>query len=48
MQPDGGANGSNKRATLMTSLLKKGELKNSSLLDLKRAKGSPPKKKHHG
>jgi hypothetical protein len=40
--------GLNKRATLITSLLKKGELKSSSLLDRKRAKGSPPEKKHHG
>jgi hypothetical protein len=28
-----GANGPNKRATIMTDLLKKGELKSSSLLD---------------
>jgi hypothetical protein len=38
------ASGPNKRATLMTYLLKKGELKSSSLLDRKRAKGSLPEK----
>jgi hypothetical protein len=32
----------------MTYLLKKGELKSSSLLDNKMAKGSLPEKKHHG
>jgi hypothetical protein len=32
----------------MTYLLKKGELRSSFLLDLKRAKGSLPEKKHHG
>jgi hypothetical protein len=39
-----GASGRNKRATLTTYLLKKGELKSSYLLDRKRAKGSPPGK----
>ncbi len=43
-----GASGPDKRATLTTYVLKKGELKSSSLLDRKRAKGSPPEKKHHG
>jgi hypothetical protein len=43
-----GASELNKRAIRMTYLLKKGELKSSSLLDRKRAKGSPPEKKHHG
>jgi hypothetical protein len=42
-----GASGPNKRAALMTCLLKKGELKSISLLDRKRAKGSPPDKTHH-
>jgi hypothetical protein len=42
-----GASGPNKRATLKTCLLNKGELKSSSLLDFKRAKGSLPEKKHH-
>jgi hypothetical protein len=37
-----GASGPNKSASS-----KKGELKSSSLLDRKRAKGSPPEKKHH-
>jgi hypothetical protein len=32
----------------MTHILKKGELISSFLLDRKRAKGSPPEKKHHG
>jgi hypothetical protein len=36
------ASGPNKRSTLMTYLLKKGELKINSLLDRKREKGSPP------
>jgi hypothetical protein len=36
----------NKRATLITCLLKKGELKSSPLLDLK--KGKMPEKKHQG
>jgi hypothetical protein len=40
-----GASGQNKRATLMTCLLRKGELKNSSLLDWKRAKSSMLEKK---
>ncbi len=39
-----GASGPNKRATLTTYLLKKVELKSSSLLDGERAKGSPPEK----
>ncbi len=43
-----GASGPNKRATLMTYLLKKGELKSSSFLVRKRTKGSPPEKGHHG
>ncbi len=42
-----GASGLSKRATLMTYLFKKGELKSSYLLEWKRAKGSPPEKKHH-
>jgi hypothetical protein len=41
-----GASGPNKRATLTTYLLKKGELRNSSLLDKKKAKSSPPERKH--
>jgi hypothetical protein len=43
-----GASGPNKRTTLTTYLLKKGELKSSSLLDRKRIKGSLPEKKNHG
>ncbi len=43
-----GASGPNKRATLMTHLFKKGELKSNSLLDRQRAKGSLPEKRHHG
>jgi hypothetical protein len=43
-----GASGPGKRATPTTCLLKKRELENSSNLDGKGAKGSPPDKKHHG
>ncbi len=42
-----GTSGPYERATLTTCLLKKGELKSSSLLDRKRAKGSLPEKRHH-
>jgi hypothetical protein len=35
------------KVLLSQQAFSKGELKSSSLLDRKRAKGSPPEKKHH-
>ncbi len=43
-----GASGPNKRASLMTYLLKERELKAALHWSTRRVKGSPPKKEHHG